>query len=66
MNDALFNYAKVLNDQVAIVRDQIVKDKASTAGKDKVRLESILKQTQATADAVNEAIATRVPALLGP
>ena len=66
MNDALFNYAKVLNDQVAIIRDQIVKDKASTAGKDKVRLESLLKQAQTTADAVNEAIATRVPALLGP
>ena len=66
MNDALFNYAKVLNDQVAIIRDQIIKDEASTAGKDKVRLESLLKQTQATADAVREAIATRVPALLGP
>ena len=66
MNDALFNYAKVLNDQVAIIRDQIIKDEASTAGKDKVRLENLLKQTQATADAVREAIATRVPALLGP
>jgi len=66
MNDALFNYAKVLNDQVAIIRDQIIKDEASTAGKDKVRLETLLEQAQATADAVNEAIATRVPALLGP
>ena len=61
--DALFNYTKVLNDQVAAIRDQIVENRSQGDEAEAERLEDLLKQVQRTSESVNNAIEKTAPSL---
>jgi len=61
--DALFNYSKVLNDQVAAIRDQIAQNLGVGQEEERKRLEDLLKQVQRTSEAVNSAITKVAPSL---
>ena len=61
--DALFNYSKVLNDQVAAIRDQITQNLGVAQKAERNRLEDLLKQVQRTSKSVTSAIEKVAPSL---
>tara|TARA_Y200000002_G_scaffold339546_1_gene309574 strand:- start:329 stop:1903 length:1575 start_codon:yes stop_codon:yes gene_type:complete len=61
--DALFNYAKVLNDQVATIRDQITQNYGQGQEAEEKRLKDLLESVQATSESVSKAIEKVAPSL---